>query len=419
MERETHLGFFKRLHNVAVKLGLRALPHEHAAYALQAETGVQGMMVAHVDDNLWSGTEKMDRVMEAITKEFKFGTLEFGSTFDYCGRTIAQEEQGIRVTCPNHASKVRPIYLDPWRRRQKDSKITEPERDQLRSVVGSLNWMVRVCEGNYLQAVVGDLITCNNLLNYVKKTPDRGLYYHYRAFDDQEQVIYSITDASHAADFDVAANGTPLGSRSQSGRVLTLGSRSLMETGKGRLHVIEYHSTVLKRVCRSTLQAETQSLIAGYEEAEHLRTLVWSMANVENDKDLICSMDKTTLLMMTDCKSLEQHLRQPGLSTVAGKRLAIDLSAMRQLIWRHTGELVGDPLLTDEPPGDATTLVAWIDTATMLSDGLTKRMKSPQLDRMMLEGILEVSYEKLTNGYKAAEAQSQELEILKTVGAAS
>ncbi|CAE7561028.1 RE2 [Symbiodinium necroappetens] len=414
--RDAPRGFFKRLHNVAVAQGLRALPHEHAAYVLQDETGVQGMMVAHVDDLLWSGTGKMDKVMDAITKEFKFGTLEFGSQFDYCGRTIAQETEGIRVTCPNHASKVRPIPLEVWRRRQKDAKITEPEREQLRSVVGSLSWMVRVCrldiayEVNYLQAVmqqavVADLIACNNLLSYVKKTADRGLFYAYNAFDEQDQVIYSITDASHAADFDVSTTGTPMGSRSQSGRILALGSRKILETGKGTIHIIEYHSCVLKRVCRSTLQAETQSLIAGYEEGEHLRALMWGMNNDYHDKGLIGAMDHMTLAMLTDCRSLEQHLRQPGLSTVADKRLAIDLSSMRQLIWRKKGELVGDPLLTDEPPEEATTVVKWIDTSTMLSDGLTKKMKSNQIDQVMLKGTMEISFQKVLS--KPAEAKEK------------
>ena len=258
-------------------------------------------------------------------------------------------------------------------------------------------------EVNYLQAVmqqavVADLIACNNLLSYVKKTPDRGLFYAYNAFDEQDQVIYSITDASHAAGFDVSTNGTPMGSRSQSG--------PLLETGQGTIHIIEYHSCVLKRVCRSTLQAETQSLIAGYEEGQHLRALMWGMNNDFRDKDLISAMDQMTLAMLTDCRSLEQHLRQPGLSTVADKRLAIDLSSMRQLIWRKKGELVGDPLLTDEPPDDATTVVKWIDTSTMLSDGLTKKMKSYQIDQAMLKGTLEVSFQKVLSS-KAAEAKEK------------
>ena len=84
------------------------------------------------------------------------------------------------------------------------------------------------------------------------------------AFEEKDQVIYSITDASHAADHDTSTNGTPLGSRSHSGRILAVGSRTLLETGKGTIHVIEYHSNVLKRVyrkarCKLRLKASSRA----------------------------------------------------------------------------------------------------------------------------------------------------------------
>ena len=41
--------------------------------------------------------------------------------------------------------------------------------------------------------------------------------------------------------------------------------------GGGQAYLLSYHSNVIRRVCRSTLQAQTLSMIAGYEEAEHLR----------------------------------------------------------------------------------------------------------------------------------------------------
>ncbi|CAE7496741.1 TY4B-J, partial [Symbiodinium sp. CCMP2456] len=179
-------GFWKRLHRVALSKGLRAIPGEHAAYVLQDKHhGLQGIVIAHVDDLLWSGSEAMDKVMDEIIKEFKFGALEFGDKFDYCGRTVEQGKDGITITVPNNAAKLRPIHLGAERRRQKDHYVTEQERAQLRSIVGSLNWLVRVCrvdiayEVHRLQAVmqkamVEDLIMCNQILNYVKKTPNKG-----------------------------------------------------------------------------------------------------------------------------------------------------------------------------------------------------------------------------------------------------
>ena len=291
---------------------------------LQTKGGhIEGLLVSHVDDLLWSGTGRMEEVMARITEAFRFGSLESGSSFDYCGRNIAQTEDGILVTWP--------VALDPLRRRQRDSPVTEPEREQLRSVVGSLNWLVRVCrmdvayDVHYLQsimqkAIVDDLIQCNQVLAYVKRTPHKGLFFKYEAFKDEDLTIYSITDASHAANFDIAKNGEPLGHRSQSGRVLALGPRSLATTGEGHLHVIEYHSTVIRRVCRSTLQAETLSLIAGYEEAEHVRTVIHSMNGGNVRGSLVGAMDATPLVMMTDCRVWNNTSSIPGftLSTTKG-----------------------------------------------------------------------------------------------------
>eukprot|EP00439_Symbiodinium_sp_Y106_P083488 s2461_g23.t1 len=369
-------GFWKRLHKVATSKGLKAVPHEHAAYVLQGEGGrIDGMVIAHVDDLLWGGTPAMDKVMNEITQEFKFGSLEFGDKFDYCGRTIEQGTTGIKVTCPNNAAKVRPIHLDASRRSQRECPVTEQERNQLRSVVGSLNWLVRVCpvdiayEVHRLQAVmskalVEDLIMCNQILNYVKKTPDKGLYYKYKAFSLEDMTIYSITDASHAADYDVSKTGEPLGHRSQSGRVLT---------------------------------PKTLSMVIGYESAEHLRMVLYGLRNPETKKEnIVQAMDAYKIVMMTDCKSLEQHLKQPGLHCY-GQKIG-HRPQLRQLVWRLPGEDMGDPMVSERPPEQATTTVTWIDTGTMLADGLTKRMRSPQLDEMMQRGVVTVSFEKADNG---------------------
>ena len=53
-------------------------------------------------------------------------------------------------------------------------------------------------------------------------------------------------------------------------------------------------------------------------------------------------------------------------------------------------------MVSERPPEQATTTVTWIDTGTMLADGLTKRMRSPQLDEMMQRGV--VTVEKADNG---------------------
>ena len=171
-----------------------------AAYVLQDnKSGLQAIVIAHVDDLLWSGTQAMDKVMDEIIKEFKFGAIEFGDKFDYCGRTVEQGRDGTTVTCPNNAAKVRAIYLEPERR----------ERNQIRSVVGSLNWLVRVCridiayEVHRLQAVMQKALV-EDLM------PHKGMHFKYEAFDIHHMTIYSITDASVGADYDISKKGEPM-----------------------------------------------------------------------------------------------------------------------------------------------------------------------------------------------------------------
>lgn len=68
---------------------------------------------------------------------------------------------------------------------------------------------------------------------------------------------------------------------------------------------------------------------------------------------------------------------------MSDKRLAIDLSGLRQLTWRQQGEEQGDPLLTDRLPADGTTKLLWTNTAKMAADALTKVMRPTQLLMLM------------------------------------
>ena len=105
---------------------------------------------------------------------------------------------------------------------------------------------------------------------------------------------------------------------------------------------------------------------------------------------VVASMDEIDADFYTDCRSLEEHVCQPGLHTVTDKRLAIDLSGIRQQVWRQLGEEFGDPLLTDWLPKNGTTRLIWTSTDRMIADAMTKPMKPGPLCTAM-EGA-EVSW---------------------------
>lgn len=99
-------------------------------------------------------------------------------------------------------------------------------------------------------------------------------------------------------------------------------------------------------------------------------------------------MDFTHIYQFTDCISLEAHLHQAGAGTAGDKRLAIDVSYLRQVLWRRCGEENGDPLNGDHVPKDTTSHAIWVETKTMLADCLTKKMKCDQMEKLLRDGSL-------------------------------
>ena len=416
-------GFWKSLHNTMKEFGLRPIPHENAAYVMNKPDGsVDGLVISHVDDLLWCGGDLTQQAMDNVQKKLKFGRTA-DTTFKFCGRMISQDDEGIHVTCPHGLERTTPIALSTARKANRGGEATHKEQSQMRSVLGSLNWIVRVnrpdlaYDTSRLQSCVQkpcvqDLVDCNSLLRRAMLSKDQRLTYVWRPFKFEELKILSITDASHANDYDLSSTGQRLGFRSQSGRILAFCGPDFIDKSGGPIHILEWKSSVIRRVCRSTLQAESLSMLAGYEDGEHLRMILDGLHHGHDQGDpnwRMRAQDSTDLIKLTDCRSLSDHLTQQGLGEVNDKRLAIDLCGMRQMIWRRRHEEVGDPLFSDQPPQDGSTRVLWISTKTMLADALTKHMDASDV-RAAMNGLslkIELQGSKSDRGQKKDECENE------------
>ena len=196
---------------------------------------------------------------------------------------------------------------------------------------------------------------------------EKGIFYPSEAFAFEKAILVSVNDASHAASFEEVKPGYVGGHRSQSGRLLVLASPDLLEKGEGMAHLLEWHSTTIRRVCRSTLQAETLSMQLGSEECEHVRQLLYYAKNNPDygnpSKNYVKALDDMVCVWATDCRSLSDHLVNPGMTEASDKRLAIDLTSLRQEACRIVGESVGNPTYTDSLPTTRTTFIQWVSTA--------------------------------------------------------
>ena len=354
---DTPRGFWKGLFDTLLECGLKEVPMETSAYYLPGPEGeVLGLLGTHVDDLFWCGGAEMDDVIAKVQERYKFRITNAEDSedgiFKFCGRLISQTNDGVTLNSPGVLDRVRAIFIEPMRRKQRGLPATPAEIAQLRSVVGSLSWYSRVCrpdlafQVNQLQAVqqkarVEDLMVANRLLNFALERRDRGVHFAADAFEFEEAIILSINGASHAASSDATNEGHIVGHRSHSGRLLALTLKEFLETGKGKIHLLQWSSTVIKRVCRSTLQAETLSVQLGSEDAERMRQLLYVVKNkataLKRTENFINAMDETVVSWYTDCRSLSDHLTNVNAAAVSDKRLAIDLTSLRQELWRERG----------------------------------------------------------------------------------
>ena len=105
-----------------------------------------------------------------------------------------------------------------------------------------------------------------------------------------------------------------------------------------------------------------------------------------------------------DCESLFPHLISPNTKQVDNKRLAIDLSALTQLISDNRDDC------DEEVDGSKGDHHRWIDTSAMLSDCLSNTMTSCCLNETLSTGTFDM---RPTEESLAVKAKTQEVESMK------
>jgi hypothetical protein len=367
-----------------------------ALYYFQVDGDIKCMLATHVDDMIWGAKEGFEYLIDELLAKFSLKKVEQGN-FRFCGREVRQDDDfTIHVTCKDNAEKVEVINYDLKGRKPTDAAF-DYEISQLRSVVGSLAWVSRQCRPDLsygvskLQSIctkarVLDLGMANKLVREGAARSDTGLHFHSGTFRWSDMIAITVSDASHANE-ESLVGGVMEPHRSQRGRMTLLGDSRALTEETAAVHVISFSSTLIKRICRGTLQAETYALQGGVEETMRVRAAIVDMMgklDIKRWESTAASAMKH--VWMTDCKSLEEHLKNPTFSKCADKRLSIEVAALRQLLWMLPDETVVDELGELCPD-----TVRWIDTSTMPCDCLTKYMKPDRLLEMLRTGVLDLA----------------------------
>ena len=202
-------------------------------------------------------------------------------------------------------------------------------------------------------------------------------------FSWDDAVVVTTSDTSFCPE-QKQIDGVTQNFKSQQACITGLALGNALNAEKMLIHPLSWSSTRIRRVCRSTLMAETYALSNAVEHGLRTRATIVDMRGQHNVRQL----EETASAAMrhvwfTDCESLFAHRISPNTKQVDNKRLAIHLSALKQHIWDSRDDC------DEEVDGSKGDYPRWIDTSAMLSDCLTKTMTSGRLNETVSTGIFD------------------------------
>ena len=345
-------------------------------------------MCTHVDDLLYCYLPEGKEVIERFLNKFNIGSTEVND-FRYCGKQFSRSGDGdIFVDTVDNTRKIKPIPIDAGR--SGNEKISGDDITRHRSVTGSLAWVARQTrpdlayrvsrlQSSIKNATVSTLCDANAVAQLAHKGDQVRLRFPCGHLKWDEVGLITITDASFSNEQNY---------RSQQGRCHFLGDLTEIKSSNCntyRVMPLSYSSTTIRRVCRSTLQAETYSLQHGLEAGDKLRGVlaeikgqIKSLRTRETD-----ARSCVPHLALTDCRSLSDHLASEILAKVSDKRLGIELQSIHE-------SYRSDDRKTWEIYPNGGDKLSWIATHTMISDCLTKSMKPDFMIRVLAECMYKV-----------------------------
>ena len=310
---------------------------------------LEGIICIYVDDFLWAGTELFEETIIAQLKS-KFLIGSSGSaTFRYIGLNITSHDQYIYVDQGQYISSLEKVSISRSRSCQKDSLLSDTEKEAFKAIVGQLNWIstntrpdisYEVCElsSSYNKATVSDLLRLNKVIEIISK--DVLMLCFPRLLHIERCQIEVFSDASFANLPDGGSQGAII---------------VFLKDENGQRCPLYWQTRRLKRVVKSTLAAETMALLEGAEAGVYLANILKEVLGVK----------MATVSCITDNKSLVDSLYST--KRVDDKRLRIDMAVLRDMIDRE--EVFS---------------VSWVDTHKQLADCMTKRGASTERLRAAL-----------------------------------
>lgn len=367
-----------RIRKDLIETGWYEVPFLPATFVLYDGNKMTGLLILHVDDGLTCGDGP--RYRKAIADLKKRAPLDKwrDTVFEFTGRRIKQNRDfTVEVDQAEYWEKVSGIALNKQRKSQDNAPVTEEEFVALRSLVGKLSWPAResipgiAFEVSRLQQCMGadtdgrrittveHLKMANATLKKAQRYVKHGMTLYFPAVNADDLCVLTMTDASFS-------NMPRYGS--QAGNISMVCSSDI-ESDWSNTAVLEWTSTRIKRVVKSTLAAEAAALSVAQDRNEFARVAVACMfgkLRVDGRFDWYDALNAVKGFIVVDARSLYDYLVKEGGGLPQEKRIALDLVAVREGLTRPCDKLF------------------WMPTRWQLADSFTKEMRQHEALDMLL-----------------------------------
>ena len=355
--QDASLRFHWKVREVMKTLGLKQSRYDPAVFIDMGKDGVaKGIVGTHVDDFLLAGTKGWrSDLTEKIRQHFQLGKVE-ESDFLYCGHRITSQAGNIVLSQKEFADEVKPLVIDPARKKQGDSPITDKERSTIRSYAGKLGWLGRTTRPDLLfaqieastavtKATVNDL---KKLAKAVSRIPasESVMRVPKLPSDVKEWKLQLFTDAAWK---NLGEAG------STAGKVLYI-------SGAGVSYPVYWGAHKLRRVCHSSQTAEIMALNEGLNDSVLIKELIQEFTGVQVEMEAIIDNKNAYGALTSNTAPADKRLK----CEVAGAREAIMSGEVKRIKLVSGKKQLADALTKGK--ADSTDILISVQTGIGISE---------------------------------------------------
>ena len=355
--------WYQELKESLLALGFRMSPLDPCLFSFVGkDQKVHGVLGVHVDDGLCAGDYEFEKALKQLEQKFPFGSKRQKS-FVFTGIQVNQDDKGrIHLDQREYVNKIDPIQIDRHRRKQENETVTEKEKQDLRGIMGSLQYAatntrpdlsarLSLLQARINCAAIRDLLEANRLLSDAKKHGDTRITYESIPTEDLRFIVYS--DASFASREK---------QQSQKGGIILAAHRQVMDQQPAGASPIVWYSKKISRVVASTLAAETFALSHAIDLLDWIR-LSWEWMldpTIPWKEPERVWQNSNPSIAVTDCKSLYDVIVKNATPQCQEHRTLIEALVIKDHVQNGTR-------------------MHWVHSAAQLADTLTKHMDSSSL----------------------------------------